>query len=112
MTLLFFFLVIEIFPHMNVLSIGQLVDALALIWHVKTMESDSPGPQDDPYFNLKTEPSFFKTNLPRNITKQTSTTVDLCLPSYSKSGTNYHNPFYYDPQFKETVSLVLKKIED
>ncbi|CAG8705902.1 16658_t:CDS:2, partial [Funneliformis caledonium] len=104
--------VIETFPHMNVLSIGQLVDALALIWHVETMESDSPGPQDDPYFNLKTEPSFFKTNLPRNITKQTSTTVDLCLPSYSKSGTNYHNPFYDDPQFKETVSLVLKKIED
>ncbi|RGB24210.1 hypothetical protein C1646_676537 [Rhizophagus diaphanus] len=104
--------VIETFPHMNVLLTDQLVDALALIWHVETMESDSPGPQDDPYFNLKTEPSFFKTNLPRNITKQTSTTVDLCLPSYSKSGTNYHNPFYDDPQFKETVSLVLKKIED
>jgi hypothetical protein len=93
---------------MNVLSIGQLVDALALIWHVETMESDSPGPQDDPYFNLKTEPSFFKTNLPRNITKQTSATVDLCLPSYD----NYHNPFYNDPQFIETVSLVKKKIEE
>ncbi|CAG8594823.1 3640_t:CDS:2 [Funneliformis caledonium] len=102
---------IKTFPHINAFSIDQLIDALALIWHVE-VESDSLGPQNDPYIELKQEPSFFKINLPRGITKRTLTKIDLCLPSYGKSGTNYNNPFYDDPQFKETVSLVQKKIEE
>ncbi|CAG8640318.1 11576_t:CDS:2, partial [Funneliformis caledonium] len=104
--------VMKTFPHINAFSIDQLVNALALIWHVEAMESDSPGPQNDPYIELKQKPAFFKINLPRGITKQTLTKVDLCLPSYGKSGTNYNNPFYDDPPFKETVSLVQKKIEE
>ncbi|CAG8703464.1 12322_t:CDS:2, partial [Racocetra fulgida] len=74
-------------------------------------ESDSPGPPNDPCFKLKMEPSFFKISLPGTITKQSFTTVDLCLPSYeSRSGMNYLNPFYNDYQFQETVSLVQKKL--
>jgi hypothetical protein len=76
------------------------------------IESDSPGPQIDPYFKLKMEPSFFKINLPRGITKKTSKPIDLCLSSYDKSGMNYHNPFYDDPQFLETISLVQSKIKE
>ncbi|CAG8596153.1 22448_t:CDS:2 [Racocetra persica] len=106
-----FILVIKTFPHINVFSIGRLVDALAFIWHVEAEESDSPGSSNDPCFKLKTEPSFFKISLPGTITKQSFTTVDLCLPSYeSKSGMNYLNPFYDDYQFQETVSLVQKKL--
>ncbi|CAG8480335.1 11359_t:CDS:2 [Funneliformis mosseae] len=50
---------IKTFPHVNAFSIDHLVDALALIWHVE-VESDSPGPQNDPYIELKQEPSFFQ----------------------------------------------------
>jgi hypothetical protein len=93
-------------------SIEQLIDALALIWDVEVVDSDSPGQQNDPYVELKKEPSFFKVNFPRGITEETSKTVDLCLPSYSKSGMNYHNLFYDDPQFIKIVSLVQKKIKE
>ena len=100
------------FPYINILSIDQLIDALALIWHVEVVNSDSPGQQNDPYVELKKEPSFFKVNFPHGITKKTSKTVDLCLPSYSKSGMDYHNLFYNDPQFIKIVSLVQEKIEE
>jgi len=57
------------------------------------------------------EPSFFKISLPGTITYQSTTPVDLRLPPYeSKSGMNYLNPFYDDPQFKDTVSLVREKL--
>ncbi|CAB4429267.1 unnamed protein product [Rhizophagus irregularis] len=102
----------KIFPHIDVFSIEQLVDVLALIWHTEELENDSPDPQSDPCFKLKMEPSFFKINLPRGITEKTSNTVNLCLPSYDNSGMGYHNPFYDDPQFKETVSLVQGKIKE
>ena len=85
---------------------------LSLIWHVEELENGSPDTQSDPCFKLKMEPSFFKINLPRGITKKSSKTVDLCLPAYDNSGMNYHNPFYKDPQFIETVSLVQEKIEE
>ncbi|CAG8485740.1 11980_t:CDS:1, partial [Acaulospora morrowiae] len=103
------FLVIMAFPQ-NI-NIESFVNTLALIWNIEVVKNVTPSPQNDPCAKLKMEPSFFKINLPRGITEQTFTTVDLCLPSY-KSETNYHNPFYNDPQFKETVSLVQKKIED
>src|SRR2546430_5695595 len=107
----FFFLVVKAFPHINILSIGQLIDALALIWNVEAVESDSPSSQNDPCVKLKMEPSFFKINLPSAITQQSATPVDLCLPPYeSKSGMNYLNPFYDDSQFKDTVSLVREKL--
>ncbi|CAI2184958.1 17720_t:CDS:2 [Funneliformis geosporum] len=103
--------VIKTFSHINAFSIDQLVDALALIWYVEAGESDSPDPQNDPCLKLKMEPSFFKISLPGTITEHSLTTIDLCLPSYeSKSGMNYLNPFYDDPQFKETVSLVHEKL--
>ena len=76
------------------------------------MDSDSPGQQNDPYVELKKEPSFFKVNFPRGITEETSKTVDLCLPSYSKSGMNYHNHFYDNSQFIKIVFLVQKKIKE
>ncbi|CAB4410769.1 unnamed protein product [Rhizophagus irregularis] len=98
------------FPHIEISS--ELIDALALIWDVRVAYNDFPGQQNDPYVELKKEPSFFKVNFPRGITKETSKTVDLCLPSYSKSGMNYHNPFYDDPQFTKIVSLVQTKIDE
>ncbi|CAG8727538.1 12589_t:CDS:2, partial [Acaulospora morrowiae] len=104
--------VIRTFPNVDESSIDKLVYALALIWDIKTEKNDSPGPQNDPYVKLKEEPSFFKARLPRGITKQTLTTVDLCLPSYESGTVNYHNPFYDDPQFKEAVSFVKEKIEN
>ncbi|RIA91005.1 hypothetical protein C1645_822579 [Glomus cerebriforme] len=64
-------------------------------------------PQSDPYIKLKEELSFFKINLPCEITPETSETVNLCLPSY---GISYQNFFYDDPQFQETVDLVQEKI--
>jgi hypothetical protein len=76
------------------------------------VESDSSSSQNDPYVKLKMKPSFFKESLPRGITKKTSKTVDLCLPSYNNSRMNYRNPFYNDPQFIKTVSLVKEEIED
>ncbi|CAG8784662.1 4068_t:CDS:2, partial [Gigaspora rosea] len=100
------------FPNVNESLIDPLVYVLALIWDIEAGENDSPGPQKDPYVNLKAEPSFFKARLPRGITKQTHTTVDLCLPSYESGTVSYHNPFYDDPQFKETVSFVKEKIEN
>ena len=93
------------------MSIDQLVGALALIWHVEVVDSDSPGQQDDPYVELKKEPSFFKVNFSHEITKETSKTVNLCLPSYSKFRMNYHNLFYDDPQFIKIVSLVQKRLK-
>ncbi|GBB97806.1 hypothetical protein RclHR1_30730001 [Rhizophagus clarus] len=103
--------VIKTFPHINPYSIGRLVDALALIWHIEALECDPPITQDDPCFKLKMEPSFFKISLPSAITKQSTTPVDLCLPPHeSKSGMKYLNPFYDDPQFIDTVSLVLEKL--
>ncbi|RIB07752.1 hypothetical protein C2G38_405457 [Gigaspora rosea] len=104
--------VIKAFPNVNESLIDPLVYVLALIWDIEAGENDSPGPQKDPYVNLKAEPSFFKARLPRGITKQTHTTVDLCLPSYESGTVSYHNPFYDDPQFKETVSFVKEKIEN
>ncbi|CAI2188342.1 16004_t:CDS:2 [Funneliformis geosporum] len=104
--------VIKAFPRVKTSSIEQLIDALALIWDVEVVDSDSPGQQNDPYVELKKEPSFFKVNFPRGITLETSKTIDLCLPSYSKSGMNYHNLFYDDPQFIKIVSLVQKKIKE
>ncbi|CAG8568829.1 810_t:CDS:2 [Funneliformis mosseae] len=104
--------VIKTFPHMNILSIDQLIDALALIWDIEALESGSTVSQNDPYVELRTAPSFFKISLPRGITERTFTNVDLCLPSYNKSGENYHNPFYNDPQFRETVSFVEDKIKE
>ena len=105
------FLVITTFPHINPYSIGWLVDALALIWNIEVLECDLPVTQDDPCFKLKMEPSFFKKSLPSAITKQSTTPVDLCLPPHeSKSGMNYLNPFYDDPQFIDTVSLVRDKL--
>jgi hypothetical protein len=63
--------------------------------------------QNDPCVKLKIEPSFFKISLPGAITNQSTLPVDLCLPPYeSKSGMNHLNPFYNDPQFIDTVSLV------
>ena len=97
---------------MNILSIDQLIDALALIWDIEALESGSTVSQNDPYVELRTAPSFFKISLPRGITERTFTNVDLCLPSYNKSGENYHNPFYNDPQFRETVSFVEDKIKE
>ncbi|PKY60902.1 hypothetical protein RhiirA4_520434 [Rhizophagus irregularis] len=102
--------VMKTFPHIEISS--ELIDALALIWDVRVAYNDFPGQQNDPYVELKKEPSFFKVNFPRGITKETSKTVDLCLPSYSKSGMNYHNPFYDDPQFTKIVSLVQTKIDE
>ncbi|CAB4440545.1 unnamed protein product [Rhizophagus irregularis] len=102
--------VMRTFSRIDPLSIDELIDALALIWH-KSFEIVSPDQQNDLYVELKKEPSFFKVNFPRGLTKNNSNTVDLCLPSYSKSGMNYHNLFYNDPQFKKTVSLVQTKIE-
>ncbi|GBB93936.1 hypothetical protein RclHR1_02260001 [Rhizophagus clarus] len=105
--------VLKTFPHIKSLSINQLVETLALIWDIEELERFSPNPQNDPCFKLKMEPSFFKINLPRGITKKTSKKVDLCLPSYDNSRmNNYHNPFYNDPQFIETVSLVQEKVEE
>ncbi|GBB96505.1 hypothetical protein RclHR1_02770007 [Rhizophagus clarus] len=104
--------VIKAFPRVKTTSIEQLIDAIALIWDVNVVDSDSPGQQNDPYVELKKEPSFFKVKFPRGITEGTSKTIDLCLPSYSKSGINYHNLFYDDPQFIQVVSLVQKKIRE
>ena len=56
---------------MNILSIDQLIDALALIWDIEALESGSTVSQNDPYVELRTAPSFFKISLPRGITKQT-----------------------------------------
>ncbi|CAG8607170.1 15364_t:CDS:2 [Acaulospora colombiana] len=70
-------------------------------------------PPSDPYVKLKMDPSFFKICLPSTTseTGKPPVMVDLCLPSYkSKSGMNYTNPFYDDPQFKETVLLVQEKL--
>ncbi|CAB4410823.1 unnamed protein product [Rhizophagus irregularis] len=97
---------------MNIISIDQPIDALALIWDIEALESGSIVSQNDPYVELRMAPSFFKISLPRGITERTFTNVDLCLPSYNKSGENYHNPFYNDPQFRETVSFVEKKIKE
>ncbi|PKY38074.1 hypothetical protein RhiirA4_536974 [Rhizophagus irregularis] len=102
--------VTQVFPHKEISS--ALIYALALIWDDRGVYSDYPGQQNDPYVELKKEPSFFKVNFPRGITKKASKTVDLCLPSYSKSGMNYHNPFYNDLQFTQIVSLVQKKIDE
>ncbi|CAB4410650.1 unnamed protein product [Rhizophagus irregularis] len=102
--------VTKLFPHKEISS--ALIYALALIWDDRGVYSDYPGQQNDPYVELKKEPSFFKVNFPRGITKRASKTVDLCLPSYSKSGMNYHNPFYDDSQFTQIVSLVQKKIDE
>ena len=63
------FLVMKAFPRISV-SIDQLVDVLALIWNVEAVDSDPPDRQNDPYVELKKEPSFFKINLPRGITKK------------------------------------------
>ncbi|PKY40633.1 hypothetical protein RhiirA4_538971 [Rhizophagus irregularis] len=102
---------VKAFPHINILSIDKLIDALALIWNVETVESDLPSSQNDPCAKLKMTPSFFKINLPSTITQQSATPVDLRLPPYeSKSGMNYLNPFYDDPQFIDTVSLVQEKL--
>ncbi|CAB4431593.1 unnamed protein product [Rhizophagus irregularis] len=103
--------VIKTFPHINKFSIDQLIDALALIWSVEAVESDPPSSQNDPCVKLKMKPSFFKIDLPSTIAQQSDTLVDLCLPPYkSKSGMNYLNPFYDDPQFIDTVSLVQEKL--
>ncbi|CAB4404858.1 unnamed protein product [Rhizophagus irregularis] len=103
--------VIKTFPHINNFSIDQLTNALALIWNVDAVESDPPSSQNDPCIKLKMEPSFFKINLPGAITQQSAAPVDLCLPPYvSKSGMNFLNPCYDDPQFKKTVSLVREKL--
>ncbi|CAB4432939.1 unnamed protein product [Rhizophagus irregularis] len=75
----------KIFPHINVFSIKQLVDVLALIWHAEELENGFSDSQSDPCFKLKMESSFFKINLPRGIT---------------------------DLQFKKTVSFVQDKIKE
>ncbi|CAB4410810.1 unnamed protein product [Rhizophagus irregularis] len=102
--------VLKAFESLSPNSVDGIVHVLSLIWNVKEVESYSSSSQNDPCAKLKMKPSFFKINLPGTITKNASQEVDMCLPPHeSESGMKY-NPFYDDPPFKETVSLVQQKL--
>ena len=77
-----FFLVVKTFPHIDPLSIDEPINMLAFIWRVEAV--DSLGPQNDPYAKPKMEPSFFKVNLLREITKKIPKQL-ICLLSYDTS---------------------------